>query len=363
MSAAARATYRLANGATTLACLALRSRSAQLKVFYGGARSGDGGGPLVKARLLKEHFPENRLGFSLLYLLSNALYLPDAVIAAVRARGVPIVLNQNGVFYSAWYPVGWERENARMAGAYQQASHVFWQSEFCRRCADRFMGSRSGPGEILFNATDTDWFAPAGQRPAGRPFVLLTTGKIGRSTAYRLHSSITGISAARRGGLDVVLHIAGAIDADVEAEAHARVAALGAESAVRFTGSYSRAEAPAIYRAADAYLMMKHNDPCPNVVIEAMASGLPVLYSASGGVPELVGSDAGIGLVVEESFERVVVPDSDAIANGIEKIIAGHAAMAAAARARAVEKFGLAAWIARHGAVFEKLVRNRLVIA
>ena len=58
---------------------------------------------------------------------------------------------------------------------------------------------------------------------------------------------------------------------------------------IRFLGAYNASKAPAIYQAADAYLMMKYNDPCPNTVLEALASGLPVLYSASGGVPELVG--------------------------------------------------------------------------
>ena len=35
------------------------------------------------------------------------------------------------------------------------------------------------------------------------------------------------------------------------------------------------------------------NDPCPNVVLEAMACGLPVVHAASGGTVELVGDEAG----------------------------------------------------------------------
>jgi glycosyltransferase involved in cell wall biosynthesis len=355
-SGIARQTYRLVNGATTLAALTTASRKAPVKVFYGGARSGDGGGPLVKAKLLKQHFADTRFGFSLVYLLSNALYLPDAVIAAIRARGIPIVLNQNGVFYPAWHPQGWERENVRMAAAYHRASYVLWQSEFCRRCADKFLGERTGAGEVLFNATDISRFSP---RETGRvpgPFTLLLTGKIGASTAYRLTSSIHGLAAARKGGLEAVLTVAGAIDAQVEVEARGLVASLGLESAVTFTGRYSGKDAPGIYQSADAYLMTKHNDPCPNVVIEAMASGLPVLYSASGGVPELVGPDAGIGLSVEESFDRVIVPTASAIAEGLGLLMVAHETMAIAARARAVEKFGLQGWIARHSAVFEQLV-------
>jgi glycosyltransferase involved in cell wall biosynthesis len=292
------------------------------------------------------------------YLLSNALYLSDAVIAAIRAHRVPIVLNQNGVFYPAWYPTGWEQENARMAAAYHGANHVFWQSEFCRRCADRFLGVRAGSGEVLFNAVDVGRFKPREPGDREGPFRLLLTGKIDASTGYRLTSSIEGLAAARRHGLDVVLRIAGTIDDGVARDILSLIDRLGLTGAVEFSGGYAAAEAPDIYRAADAYLITKHNDPCPNVVIEAMASGLPILYSASGGVPELVESEAGIGLPVEESFERVVVPDAEAIAEGLARLISSRAAMAVAARQRAVERFNLDSWIARHQQVFAGLVSD-----
>ncbi len=350
-----RALHRSLVGAATVAALPLRRRDGSIEVFYGGARGGHLGGPLVKVALLREFFPERRVGFSLLYVLSNAIYLPRQVIELLRASRVPIVLNQNGVFYPAWYPVGWERENARMARVHELASHVFYQSEFCRRSAARFLGQRSGPGEILYNAVDTSRFAPA-PIAASRPFTFLVTGKIGPSTAYRLTSSIAGFAAARANGLDVRLRIAGGIAPDVLGAAHRLAEQLGVSHAIEFGGPYRRADAPAVYRAADAYLITKHNDPCPNVVLEALASGLPVLYSASGGAPELVGSEAGVGLAVPETFDETPVPSPLAIAEGMARIMGARAAMAQAARERAVARFGLAHWIDRHRQIFQSLV-------
>ena len=107
--------YRTAVGAATLAALPLRARDKRLGVFYGGARAGDFGGTLVKVRLLQSRFPERWLGFSLAYILSNAVYVPQPVLNAMQSAGVPVVLNQNGVFYPGWYPKGWEQENSRMA--------------------------------------------------------------------------------------------------------------------------------------------------------------------------------------------------------------------------------------------------------
>jgi glycosyltransferase involved in cell wall biosynthesis len=350
--------YRAMNGAATLAALPLRARGRSVKVYYGGAHAGDFGGTRVKVRLLQTRFPEYRTGFSLLYMLSNAIYLPAWAIDRVRAAGAPLVLNQNGVFYRGWYPDGWERENARMAEVHGRADHVLYQSEFCRRCAERFLGPRSGCSEILFNGVDTRHFAPAVAHEVGRPFRFLVTGKFGGSTAYRLTSSIEAIAAARAGGLDVKLTIAGVMEPAVKAEVRRLIDRLGLAPWVVVGGPYSGAQAPEIYRAADAYLMTKYNDPCPNAVLEAMASGLPVLYSESGGVPEQIGPDAGIGLPLPETFEEDLTPSPDAVAQGMAAVIRDRESMAAAARRRAVERFDLTQWLARHETVFRSLLEK-----
>ena len=353
-----RSAYRAFNGAAALMALPLRARHGKLAIYYGGARPGDLGGTLVKVRLLQKRFPEHRIGFSLVYMLSNAIYLPAPVVMSLRMAGVPLVLNQNGVFYPGWYSEGWQRENARMAGMHAAADHVFYQSEFCRRCAERFLGPREGPSEILYNAVDTNHFRPRASDKTRETFTFLVTGKFGLSTAYRLTSSIAGLAAARAAGIEVLLRIAGLIEPAVEATARAQVEALSLRESVVFGGHYSAAQAPDVYRLADAYLMTKHNDPCPNVVLEAMACGLPVLYSASGGVPELVGPDAGIRLSVPETFDRDVVPEASAIAEGMNRIMQGRDRMAKAARTRAVERFDLSHWFARHEAVFRSLVER-----
>ena len=354
-----RSAYRLLVGATTLALLPSRAQDGRVAVFYGGAYAGDVGGPLVKFRALTRRFPEHRFGFSLIYILSNAIYASQQVLDAVRQTGVPIVLNQNGVFYPSWYPDGWERENKRMAGVHGCAEHVLYQSEFCRRSAERFLGPRSGSSEVLYNAVDTDHFRPAREKPEGRPFTFLVTGKIVRSTRYRLSSAVQGVAAARRGGLDVRLAIAGYVDPVVEAEVRSLAAERGVVDTIGWSGPYSHADAPAVYGSADAYLMSKHNDPCPNVVLEALASGLPVLYSASGGVPELVGHDAGVALTVPDTFDDTPVPAAEAMAEGMARVMADCDRLARAARARAVERFRLTDWLDRHEAIFHDLLATR----
>jgi glycosyltransferase involved in cell wall biosynthesis len=99
----------------------------------------------------------------------------------------------------------------------------------------------------------------------------------------------------------------------------------------------------------------KVNDPCPNVVLEALACGVPVVHSASGGTPELVG-EAGLGVASETSFERDVPPAPADLADAVRAVVASLADYRQKARARAVERFDLAPWIERHRALFSELV-------
>jgi glycosyltransferase involved in cell wall biosynthesis len=59
----------------------------------------------------------------------------------------------------------------------------------------------------------------------------------------------------------------------------------------------ARPEAPEIMAAATVVAVPSTDDPCPLTVLEAMASGKPVVGYRSGGIPEEVGDDGGAILV------------------------------------------------------------------
>ena len=241
---------------------------------------------------------------------------------------------------------------------------MFYQSKFCQLAADQFLGERAGPGEVLYNALDTEYFSPASKSraimkyEARRKFEFLLTGKIGQHLYYRLESTLAGLKVARDAGLDACLHVAGWVDPQAQRYAEQQVAILGLEKSVRFSGPYTQEQAPEIYRMADAYVMTKYNDPCPNTVLEALACGLPVLYSNTGGVPELVGADAGIALAcaTHDPWGLPVVPDAKEIGAGMLAIAERCSEFSVAARQRALERFDIVHWINRHREVFEQLL-------
>lgn len=77
-------------------------------------------------------------------------------------------------------------------------------------------------------------------------------------------------------------------------------------------------ELPKALRSADIYLSLLENDACPNVILEAMACGLPVLFLPSGGVPELVG-DAGLPFAPEGNFRAILNHLLDDLADYAQK--------------------------------------------
>lgn len=86
-----------------------------------------------------------------------------------------------------------------------------------------------------------------------------------------------------------------------EAELHRRASALGLQGRVHFTGG--RKDIPAILRAADLLVLNATAEPFGLVILEAMASGTPVIASAVGGIPEII--EDGVSGKLVDSPERI----------------------------------------------------------
>lgn len=330
-------------------------KTTNFKVYFGGAFGGDLGGPLVKVSRLQEFFPENKVNFNLVYLLSNSPYLTPLSLSKIKSRNIPIILNQNGVYFKGWYGEGWQEKNKQLRPAYHFADYVFWQSEFCKRSAEMFLGSRSDSGEILFNAVDINKFAPS-TKCENSEFTFLMTGKFIESAFYRVKGAIHSFYELQKYEPDTHLRIAGFIDKSSARKTQQLIDSLNLHGKISLLGSYNQNQAPGIYSSADAFLMLKYMDASPNVVIEAMASGLPIIYSFTGGVPELVGQNGGIGLKQNESWElEPHCPDPGLVSEAMRAVILNQKFFSMAARTRAIEFFDISKWITRHREVFGAL--------
>lgn len=66
------------------------------------------------------------------------------------------------------------------------------------------------------------------------------------------------------------------------------------EDQVRFCGRKSHAEIPDWMAACDVFCLPSLREGCPNVILEALSSGRPVVASQVGGVPELLSNETGV---------------------------------------------------------------------
>ena len=92
---------------------------------------------------------------------------------------------------------------------------------------------------------------------------------------------------------------------------HARE--LGVADRVVFAGQVSHADMPLAYAAADVMVLMSAREGMPNVVLESLASGTPVVATRVGGIPEVMNS-AAAGVMVEER-------SSDALYFALDKLL------------------------------------------
>lgn len=317
-------------------------------------------GGLVKVQHLQRVFPNSTRSANILYLVSSAQPARASLLGwAAGIRGIRLVWNQNGVAYPGWHGPGWQEVNGRMAAFLRRARHVFYQSEFCRKASDLFLEPRADGAEVLPNPVDTIHFRPS--RPPTPPEVLVLLAGGTCYQRYRFETAVQTLRCLLDARIEARLRFAGkpAWGARASDDASDIVARMGLSARVEFVPPYSQEAAPEVIGAAHVLLHTKYNDNCPTLVLEAMACGLPVAYSASGGTPELVGPEAGIGIPAPLDWDLQHPPDPEALADAVRRMLGDYPRRSEAARRRAVEHFDVAPWLERHRQVFQRLLEGR----
>lgn len=73
-----------------------------------------------------------------------------------------------------------------------------------------------------------------------------------------------------------------------EANLQRLIEQLGVTDRVRLLGAVDNAELPDYYNAADVFALASSSEGCPNVILESIACGTPVVATAVGAIPDLV---------------------------------------------------------------------------
>jgi glycosyltransferase involved in cell wall biosynthesis len=163
------------------------------------------------------------------------------------------------------------------------------------RAAQRFAGS---PERVLLleNVLDTEKFhPPLGRRDRSGPVRVLFMGRlVPQKRADRFLRAFAQLERRHPGAAEAWIAGAGYLRAELERYA----SSLGLTSSVRFLGE--QADAAELLRQVDLVVMTSDWEGQPNSLIEAMGTGLPVLSTRMGAVDEIVPSEAGVVVPVDD---------------------------------------------------------------
>jgi len=333
----------------------LASAAPNIPRVYFGPPSRALGGPHAKRQKLTRFFKNYWWHPNLLYITSGRPY-SFTFIRWAKAHGVRFILNQDGVYYPAWYGAGYEVENRRLRMLHELADYVIYQSRFCFDTAQQFLHPPERPYEILYNAVDTDIFKPA-TVSLKRPITLITAGYFYSSKHYILEGLLSALVILRQHHSEIRLIIAGHVDGVDSLKALA--VKLGVDRCTEWTGKYTVTQGVDILNRGTLFIHLKNNDPCPSVVLEAMACGLPIIYTTTGGTPELVG-DGGIPIQRDVVFDRPdTSPTPTQISEAVESALLQDPLLGTKARIRVERNFSMSYWVKRHQDLFNLVLRRQ----
>ena len=311
---------------------------------------------LVNALKELPEFKNYNFGYNCVYLLSNSLYLNKYAIQNLKKNNIPIIHNQNGVYYKGWYGEGWEKKNIEMSFQFHSADYVFYQSKFSKFCSEKFLGKREGPGEILYNSVDTNFFKPRDDKVLNSKLKILVSGKYQEHLFENLKFIIDVLKRLIDNKIQANINFAGYYDDQIKKKLINLSHQYGIQDNIEFSGIYSQENANVLYSSADIYFYFVHQSNCPNSVIEAMSCGLPVICQSTGGLPEIVNKDCGICLETKESWDMPYVPCVEDAFFAVEKIINNYSYYSNNSVNKVKRDHNMDNWIKKHKEIFKKFI-------
>lgn len=242
-----------------------------------------------------------RRGYDLDIIDAHYFY-PDGVAAAILGKKLrkPVVITARGSDINLLPQYALPRR--MIVWAAKRAAALITVSSALKAALVQ-LGIDSDKITVLRNGVDTNLFVPADravQRASLglRGTVLLMVGNLVPLKGHELVlRALVQFSQA-------MLLIVG--EGSEETNLKKLAAALQLGERVRFLGAMPQPQLPALYAAADALVLASSREGWPNVLLESMACGTPVVASHVGGIPEIVAApEAGV-LMGERSVQGVV---------------------------------------------------------
>ncbi len=267
---------------------------------------------------------------------------------AARLAGCAAVHTRHGDIADSRMATVLLRLSGRLTGAYIAVSEDTAQSARRNRLVD------DRKLQVIRNGIDLSRFDPERplrdqvRRELGIPGDAFVVGTVGRVVADKNHalfvSAMEPLCAA--GAHAIVVG-----DGELMPALREQVARSPHAARIHLLGT--RRDAPRLLHALDAFCLSSRTEGLPLVILEAMASALPIVSTAVGGIPAVV-SDGESGLLVPSEGGAAL---TTALARLRDDRALG-ARLGAAGRTLALREYSSDAMVERYLAIYERLRRG-----
>ena len=256
-----------------------------------------------------------------MHILANSgwawhLFAAPAMIIA-RLRATPVIVNYRGGNADPFFAQAPKYVLRMLAKASMRVTpSVFLQRVFANHRLS---------ADVISNIIDLSRFTPTRPRVFGdSPHIIVTRNL---EPIYDIQTAVRAFAVIKHSFAGATLTIAGS--GPELANLKALVLKLKLTDYVRFSGRIDNACIPALYASADCMINSSTVDNMPISILEAFASGVPVVSTCAGGIPDMV----------EHGVSGLLVPigDDQAMAREVLRVLQNPAIAASLRQAGLVE--------------------------
>lgn len=271
---------------------------------------------------------------------AHSCFWAGAAAERLRRRyGLPYVLTEHHSSFICGGISSWKRPIVETS--FSSSSRLLSVSDELRRHMRPFAENRSI--DVVPNMVDTSYFVPPKHPRSRSPFRFLTISFLNENKAVDV--LIRAFQRAFSADDPVMLEIGG--DGPSRSALERLTSRLGLNDHIHFLGMLSRSAVRSAMHRADAFVLSSRRETFGVVLIEAMATGLPIVATRAGGPQEIVSSRTG--LLVEPGDVKDLAHALNEMHSRVSKYSADLI------RRHAVERYGRSAVVERLSAYYRSV--------
>ncbi len=256
-----------------------------MKILFDNADFSSSSGPNSFARRLAEELYKR--GHAINESLNSDIQL--SFIMATQSTGTPIIQRLDGIYFNS--DQEWKILNEPIKKTYDLCSGVIFQSEFNKILSEKYFGKKSKT-KVINNGTDLDLISSIS--PISHPEIDKFDNVWSCASSWRPHKRL-------KENVRYFLEHSGEKDCLV-------VAGSNPDHVIKhdrifYAGNLDWDVLVSLYKRSKYFIHLALMDHCPNVVVDARASGCKIVCSSSGGTKEIAGQNSVIVQDMQWDFE------------------------------------------------------------